>query len=242
MVRYGFRPSFVLDQYFMIDSGVIERMVRYGELDFSDTVLEIGPGLGFLTEQLARVVQKVIAIEKDKRLESIISQELKGYGNIDYIWVDALEADWPKFNKIIANIPYSISAPLTFKLLDYDFQKAVLCYQKEFAEKMMAEPGSNDYGRLSVMVQYYFDVRLLEVVPKDAFYPKPKVDSAIVSLVRKEVKREPEFDVFVRELFRYSSKDVHNAVKIAFKKDIEDSRKLFTLDIPELRKLFEKIK
>jgi 16S rRNA (adenine1518-N6/adenine1519-N6)-dimethyltransferase len=242
MAKYGFRPSFVLDQYFMIDPGVIEREVRYGELEFSDTVLEIGPGLGFLTEQLARSVQKVIAIEKDKRLEPVLSQELKGYANIEYVWGDALETDWPKFNKIISNIPYSISAPLTFKLLEYDFDKAVLCYQKEFAEKMVAEAGSNDYGRLSVMVQYYFEPKILEVVPKNAFYPQPKVDSAIVSLVRKDVKREPDFDVFIRELFRYPSKDVHNSVKIAFKKDIEDQRKLFTLDIPELRKLYERLK
>jgi len=242
MAKYGFRPSFVLDQYFMIDPGVIEREVRYGELEFSDTVLEIGPGLGFLTEQLARSVQKVIAIEKDKRLEPVLSQELKGYANIEYVWGDALETDWPKFNKIISNIPYSISAPLTFKLLEYDFDKAVLCYQKEFAEKMVAEAGSNDYGRLSVMVQYYFEPKILEVVPKNAFYPQPKVDSAIVSLVRKDVKREPDFDVFIRELFRYPSKDVHNSVKIAFKKDIEDQRKLFTLDIPALRKLYERLK
>jgi 16S rRNA (adenine1518-N6/adenine1519-N6)-dimethyltransferase len=243
MALYGFRPSFVLDQYFMIDSGVIEREVRYGELDFSDTVLEIGPGLGFLTEQLARSVQKVIAIEKDKRLEPVLSQELKGYANIEYIWQDVLEAKLPKFDKVISNIPYSISAPLTFKLLDYDFKKAVLCYQKEFAEKMVTQAGSNDYGRLSVMVQYYFEPKILEVVPKNAFYPQPKVDSAIVSLVKKDnVKREPDFDVFIRELFRYPSKDVRNSVKNAFGKEIEDSRKMFTLDIPELRKLYEKLK
>ena len=240
--KYGFRASFVLDQYFVVDPGVIEREIRYGELEFSDTVLEIGPGLGFLTEQLARNVQKVIAIEKDKRLEPVLSQELRGYGNIEYIWADALETQWPKFNKIISNIPYSISAPLTFKLLEYDFDKAVLCYQKEFAEKMIAPPGSDEYGRLSVMVQYYFDARLLEVVPKIAFYPQPKVDSAIVSLVRKDVKRDPGFDSFIRELFRYPSKDVHNAVKFGFKKEIEDSRKVFTLDLSELRKLYEKLK
>ena len=225
----------------MIDAGAIEREIRYAELDYSDTVLEIGPGLGFLTEPLARAVQKVIVIEKDKRLQKLLTEELKGYANIDYIWADALEVKWPEFNKIVSNIPYSISAPLTFKLLDYDFKKAVLCYQKEFAEKMIAPPGSNEYGRLSVMVQYYFDVKLLEVVPRIAFHPQPKVNSAIVSLVRKDVKRDPGFDSFIRELFRYPSKDVHNAVKFGFNKDIEDSRKLFTLDIPKLRQLYEKI-
>jgi len=242
MAKYGFRPSFVLDQYFVVDFGVIERELRYAELEFSDTVLEIGPGLGFLTEQLARAVQKVITVEKDKRLEPVLSNELKGYANIDYIWGDVLEVKLPKFDKIVSNIPYSISAPLTFKLLEYDFDRAILCYQKEFGEKMVAQAGTNDYGRLSVMVQYYFDVRLLEVVPKNAFYPQPKVDSAIVSLVRKPVKREPDFDVFIREVFRYPSKDVRNAVKNAFGKEIEDSRKMFTLDIPELRKLYEKVK
>jgi 16S rRNA (adenine1518-N6/adenine1519-N6)-dimethyltransferase len=240
--KYNFRPSFVLDQNFMIDAGAIEREIRYGQLEFSDAVLEIGPGLGFLTEQLARKVQKVIAVEKDKRLQTLLTSELSGYGNIEYIWQDVLEAKLPKFNKIVSNIPYSISAPLTFSLLDYEFDLAVICYQKEFAEKMVCEPGSNDYGRLSVMVQYYFEPKLLEVVPKNAFYPQPKVDSAIVSLVRKPIKREPDFDVFIRELFRYPSKDVHNAVKFGLNKEIEDSRKMFTLDIPELRKLYEKLK
>ena len=232
----------MLDQNFVIDSGLIEREIRYGNLEYSDTVLEVGPGLGFLTEQLAKNVQKVIAIEKDKRLQALLTGELKGYANIEYIWADALETNWPSFDKIISNIPYSISAPLTFKLLEYEFDLAVICYQKEFAEKMVAEAGSNEYGRLSVMVQNYFEPKILEVVPKIAFSPQPKVDSAVVSLVRKDVTRDKRFDDFIRELFRYPSKDVHNSVKFAFKKEVADDRKLFTLDITELKKLYEKLK
>jgi 16S rRNA (adenine1518-N6/adenine1519-N6)-dimethyltransferase len=242
MTKYGFRPSFVLDQNFLMDRGVIEREVRYGELDFSDNVLEIGPGVGFLTEELARKVERVTVIEKDSKLEPILKEELKGYGNIDYIFGDALKVEWPKFDKVISNIPYSISAPLTFKLLEYEFKSAVLCYQKEFGEKMVAEPGADNYGRLSVMVQYYFEPELMEVVPRNAFYPQPKVDSAIVRLTRKDIKRDPDFDVFIRELFRYPSKDVRNALKLATGKDFEDNRKVYTLGIPKLRELFEKIK
>jgi 16S rRNA (adenine1518-N6/adenine1519-N6)-dimethyltransferase len=239
--KYGFRQSPVLDQFFLIDEGILSREARYAELSDKDTVLEVGPGFGFLTSFLAHQAGRVVVVERDKRLEPILKAELAKFKNIEFIFADFLEAQLPQFNKIVSNIPYSISAPLTFRLLDYDFERAILCYQKEFAEKMVCGPGTSDYGRLSVMAQYYFDVRLLEVINKSAFQPQPKVDSAVVSLVKKPVQRDQKFDAFIREIFRYPNKDVRNSVKIAFGKDIQDDRKLFTLGIPDLVELYKKV-
>lgn len=230
----------MLDQVFVVDPNLIEREVRYAELTPADTILEIGPGLGFLTEALARLAGRVIAIEKDKRLEPVLRHEFAAQHNVEFVFEDCLEIEFPKFNKIVSNLPYSISAPFTFKLLDYDFERAIVCYQREFAEKMIQPAGSSEYGRLSVMVQYYFNARILECVPRNAFYPQPLVESAVVELTRKGMERNPKFDDFIREVFRYPNKDVRNAVKLATGKDISDDRKLRMLTILELEELFMK--
>lgn len=201
--------------------------------------MEIGPGLGFITERILPHVKKVIAVEKDKRLETLLKTEFSGK-NVEFIFEDFLDAKLPEFNKIVSNIPYSISAPITFKLLEYDFNRAVLFFQKEFGQKMIAKAGTNDYGRLSVMAQYYFDIEFKEIVNRNSFQPQPQTDACIVVLEKKDIKRDKDFDVFVRELFRYTNKDVKNAVKIAFNKDIEDNRKVFQLTIPEIIDLYEK--
>ncbi|RLG20932.1 ribosomal RNA small subunit methyltransferase A [Candidatus Micrarchaeota archaeon] len=240
--KYNFRASPVLDQYFAINEGFIDRMIRYAELKEDDVVLEIGPGLGFLTGKIAEKAAKVIAVEKDRRLEPVLKSELSAYENIDFIFDDFLKVELPSFTKVVSNIPYSASAPITFKLLDYDFDLAVITYQKEFAERMLAGAGDPDYGRLSVMVNYYYDAKMMEVVNKSSFYPMPKVDSAVIRLRKKGVEKDKAFDDFVRELFRYKNKDVKNAVKIAFSKEINDTRKVRSLDINDLRSLYKQVR
>ncbi len=240
--KYNFRASPVLDQFFLVDSAVIERAVRYAELSEQDTVLEIGPGIGFLTKEIAKHAGKVIAVEKDKKLDHPLHEEFKDYSNVEIIIGDFLKIKVPEFNKVVSNIPYSLSSEITFKLLDYDFEKAILFYQKEFGEKMMAKPGARNYGRLSVMVQYYYDVELKEIVKREKFYPQPKTDSVIMVLKKKKMDKNPDFDKFVRELFRYKNKKVRNAVEIAFKKNIEDDRKVDSLSIPEVVELYERVK
>lgn len=240
--KYGFRPSPILDQYFLTDEGVHDRITRYAELNGDDVVLEIGPGTGFLTAHLLAKASRVVAVEKDLKLEPILGAMKSEHPNLDIIYADFLEADLPKFTKCVSNIPYSISAPITFRLLDYGFEMAVLMYQKEFAEKMVCEPGDPDYGRLSVMAQYYYDTRLMEVVNKMSFTPMPKVDSAIIRLRRKSVPRNPGFDAFVREMFRYKNKDTANAIRTAFGKSIDDTRKVRHLDIHDLLELHNSIK
>jgi len=240
--KYNFRASPVLDQFFIINKGVIERVVRYANVNKNDIILEVGPGLGFLTKEIAEKAGKVIAIERDKKLIPVLESELKDYDNVELIFKDVLKTKLPKFNKIVSNIPYSISAPLSEKLLNYDFELAVLFFQKEFGYRMIKKPGQEGYGRLSVMAQHYNEVEVKETVPRDAFYPQPKVDSVIVLLKRKkEVTKDDKFNLLVKEIFRYKNKTVKNAVKIAFNKNIEDERKVRTLKDEDLMELIKQV-
>lgn len=200
------------DQHFLIDEQVLDRIIEYGRLNSSDTVLEIGAGYGNLTQKLAKKAGKVIAIEVDAELAS----SLAGFENVEVIIGDAMKLDFPYFNKVISNLPYSISSPVTFKLLQYKFDLGILMYQHEFAERMVALPGGRDYGRLSITVQYHAAVEILEVVPRCAFSAPPKVDSAIVRLVPRpppyEVKDVDFFMKFITAAFSQRRKKLRNAI------------------------------
>lgn len=183
--RYGLRPRGRLGQNFIVDEGALERQVGYADLGPRDTVLEIGPGIGTLTALLLEKAGKVYALEKDRRMVGVLRERFKGVENLVLVAEDALEAELPPMTKVVSNIPYSISSPLTFKLLRHGFERAILTYQLEFAARMVALPGDRDYSRLSLAVYYYARARVLEVLPPRAFYPKPKVESAVVELVPK---------------------------------------------------------
>src|SRR4030042_3085756 len=132
-----------LGQNFLIDKNIAILEVKQANIESDDTVLEIGPGLGILTKLLAEKAKRVIAIEIDENLINKLKKTLPE--NVDLIHEDALNIDFetlPKFNKIVSNLPYQISSPITFKFLDYDFESAILIYQKEFAERLVAKPGS----------------------------------------------------------------------------------------------------
>ncbi|MFZ2410675.1 MAG: 16S rRNA (adenine(1518)-N(6)/adenine(1519)-N(6))-dimethyltransferase RsmA [Candidatus Methanoperedens sp.] len=200
------------DQHFLVDEQVLNRIIQYGRLNKTDTVLEIGAGYGNLTEKLAARAGKVIAVEVDAQLAaSIESKE-----NIDIIIGDALKIDFPPFNKVIANLPYSISSPVTFKLLRYKFELGILMYQYEFAKRMVALPNSKDYGRLSIAVQYYADAEILEVVPRSAFSSPPEISSAIVRLAPRpplyDVKDGHFFMSFIKAAFSQRRKKLRNAI------------------------------
>ncbi|VVB89159.1 putative ribosomal RNA small subunit methyltransferase A [uncultured archaeon] len=200
------------DQHFLIDKRVMNRIIEYGNLDSSDVVLEIGAGYGNLTELLAKRAGKVIAIEMDPQLASSIKESQ----NLEVVVGDVLKMDFPQFNKVISNLPYSISSPVTFKLLRCKFDFGILMYQHEFAKRMVAAPVSKDYGRLSVTVQYYADARILEVVPAAAFSAPPQVSSAIVKLVPRPapytVKDEDFFMRFLIAVFSQRRKTLRNAI------------------------------
>ncbi len=195
-----------------MDRRVLKRIVEYGNLNSSDTVLEIGAGYGNLTEELAGRAGRVIAVEADPEL----AISLDKWKNVEVITGDALKIDFPFFNKVISNLPYSISSPVTFKLMGYEFEFGILMYQYEFAKRMIAREGSDDYGRLSVTVQYHADVEILEVVPGSAFNTPPKVSSAIVKLTprpaRYYVKNEEFFMRFLKAAFSQRRKKLRNAI------------------------------
>ena len=218
--RYGVRPSKRAGQHHVVDSGLLQRMVGYAKLSPHDVVLEIGAGVGNLTRLLAARAGKVVAIERDRRLIKILKEQSRGSASVKFLHGDALRLELPKFDKVVANLPYGISSDITFKLLERGFELAVLMYQLEFAKRLVAKPGSSDYGRLTVNVYYRANVELLEEVPPEAFVPQPEVTSAVVRLR----PREPPFEVgnegmffnVVRALFQHRRQRVRNALYHSF--------------------------
>ena len=187
-------------QHLLIDENVVNREIKYAEISSDDVILEVGPGKGILTKLLAEKAKKVIAVEIDKDFVEYLNDMLSE--NVEVIHADVLKIDFFKltpFNKVVANLPFKISSPFTFKLLRYpSFSKAVMIYQKEFAERMVAEPHSKKYSRLTVAVYYKSYCRILETVPKSAFRPMPKVDAAIVEVTP---RKKPPFPVLNEKLF-----------------------------------------
>ena len=201
----GKRPTKRLGQNFLLDERIIESQVRFAELSEEDTVLEIGPGLGSLTEVLLKTGAKVVAVEQDP----VFCQFLKKrFGDrFTLTQADAVKAFLPKFNKVVSNLPYQISSPITFKLLEIGFDVAVVMLQREFAERMIAKPGTSEYGRLSVGVYYRAECEILLNVPRTAFWPQPKVDSCLVRLAPRKrpftVENEQVFHAVTKAIFSH---------------------------------------
>ncbi len=215
--RLGVRPSRSRGQRFLVDARVAARQLNHADLRASDVVLEIGPGLGVLTRALVERVAHVIAIESDRRFAQYLR---KAVPEAEIIHGDALKVEWPSFDVMVSNLPYQISSPVTFRLLDTPFDRAVLMYQWEFARRMIAAPGTPDYSRLSVGVYVRAACSILERVPRNAFHPQPKVDSA---LVRLEPRPSPfpvadpvAFDAVVAALFEHRRKTVENGLRLAW--------------------------
>jgi len=212
----GKRPTKRLGQNFLLDDSVVSRSVGFAALNSKDTVLEIGPGLGNLTEEILKSGAKVVGVEKDPAFCKFLERR---FGErVRIVQADAVKAFLPEFNKVVSNLPYQISSPITFKLFDIGFDVAVLMLQREFAERMIAKPGTDDYGRLSVGVYYRADCEIMLNVPRHAFWPQPKVDSCVVRLVPKpppfKVKdRQAFFDV-TRAIFSHRRKKISNSLKV----------------------------
>jgi 16S rRNA (adenine1518-N6/adenine1519-N6)-dimethyltransferase len=206
-------------QNYLVDGNVLSRIVESAELSNRDTVLEIGAGIGTLTIPLAENAGKVIAVEQDRKIASILIKRLKEIHitNVDVITDDATKIEFPTFNKVVSNLPYKISSPITFKILEYNFELAILMYQLEFAQRMVAEPGDSNYSRLSVMMHFYADVTMLFNVSKNVFLPKPKVSSAVIKLTPKDEVKIDKFILNVtRALFQHKRKKVRNALMDSF--------------------------
>ena len=233
--QHGIKLNKNLGQNYLIDKNKRDQIINFGNIDENDIILEIGTGIGTLTIEIAKKAKKVIAIEQDKNICDILAERLKyeKIDNVELINDDALKVEFPKFNKIISNLPYQISSPITFKFLDYDFDLAILMYQKEFAERMNGEVGTKNYSRLSAMLHFKCDVEKLTDVSSESFIPKPQIDSTVVKLTPKENKISDEdfkvYSKFTKALFQHRNKKIKNA--------LIDSRHIITdLDKKEMKK------
>jgi 16S rRNA (adenine1518-N6/adenine1519-N6)-dimethyltransferase len=208
------KPSSKLGQNFLIDEKLVDAQIKFAKICDTDTVLEIGPGLGILTNKLASKANKVIAIEFDRSLYSYLKTEVPS--NVELLFGDAVKLDLPNFNKIVSNIPYQISSPIIFKLINHEFDIAVLMLQLEFAKRLTGRPNTKQYSRLTVMSSYYYTTELLINVSKINFMPPPKVDSAIVRLRPKTEKRtaknEDLFSSLVKVIFQGRRKMIKNSI------------------------------
>jgi 16S rRNA (adenine1518-N6/adenine1519-N6)-dimethyltransferase len=176
-----------LGQHFLTEQHVLQRIIDYAELEPDDVVLEIGPGLGALTRRIAPHVKKVIAIELDPGMLEELERRGIGEDNVQLIHGDAAKTDYAAlgaFNKVVANLPYSASSPITFALFEARWDVAILMYQLEFAQRLVADERVGEYGRLSAARAYHAKAKILQRVGRGAFTPPPDVDSAIVRLDR----------------------------------------------------------
>lgn len=200
---YGFRFSKSLGQNFLIDGNIVRNIVKKAEITKEDYVLEIGPGIGTLTEELAINAKKVIAVEIDRKLLPILDQSLEEYDNIEIIHGDILDIDIDKLIeerfenksvKVVANLPYYITTPIIGKLIEenLNIESIVVMVQKEVADRMASPAGSKQYGSLSVFIDFYTKAEIILKVPKTVFMPQPKIDSAIIKLNIK--KQLPDVD------------------------------------------------
>jgi len=251
MIVKKLRKRKSLGQHTLVDKKVIDYEVKMADVE-NKRVFEIGGGPGNLTEELLKNANEIIIVEKDPIFVEKLFEKFHMNKNIHIIDGDFLNVD-PKIidvDIIIGNIPYSISSKIIFKLLEYKFEKALFCVQKEFAERVIAEPGTKDYSRLSVMSQIYFKPVFLRSVKRGSFRPVPNVDSAIILLYPKNVKMDKKRDMLIRMLFSHKNRTIKSALKSKeFDKQIKDKliekakkfgiddKRIFQLDVKEILNL-----
>jgi len=211
-------PEF--DQHFLVDDRVLDRLPTHArEVADLEHVLEIGAGTGGLTDRLLAAADRVTAVERDPRLASFLREEFAdavAAGRLTILGGDALGVDLPPFTASVSNLPYGISSEIAFRLLP-EKRPLVVTFQREFAERLVADPGTDAYGRLSVTAGHYAEAELVEAVPREAFDPPPRVESAVV----RTRPREPDYEVpdeeffldFLRAVFTQRRKTMRNAVR-----------------------------
>ncbi|MCL4398303.1 MAG: 16S rRNA (adenine(1518)-N(6)/adenine(1519)-N(6))-dimethyltransferase RsmA [Candidatus Parvarchaeota archaeon] len=249
---------------FLKDERVFEKIITASDLKKDDIVIEIGSGDGRLTKRISPYVSKVYAIEIDTNLFDSSRTMLEDLKNVEFINGDALEIDFPKeANKIISNLPYAISSPITDKIIYFLNGKkgslAVLMYQLEFGERMLAFPGIRDYSMISVFTQYTSKIELISRVSKNAFRPRPAVESIILRIKPKNIEINENFLEFARLLFQHKKKNLYSALMDSrgklnvkskeelreklqeFKEKDKLKQKVFYLEISELEDIYDEM-
>ncbi len=269
--KYDIKLKKSLGQNFLVDPNILRNIVAAADLDESKGALEIGPGIGALTQHLADVAGRVVAVEIDQRLFPVLKETLAEYPNVQLIHGDILKIDLEELLKehfqdmsqvsVVANLPYYVTTPIVMKLLEarLPLEHIVVMVQKEVAERMGAAPGTKQYGSLSVAVQYYCEPKVVAIVPGSVFIPRPDVDSAVIRLTVRskppvEVKDELFFFEVMQSCFVQRRKTLWNNMVSKFGKDnkdqliralersnIDPSRRGETLSIAEFACLAEMI-
>jgi len=202
--KYDIRPKKRISQNFVICPHLISKIVDCANIESNEIILEIGAGLGFLTRKIAEKAKKVIAVEIDEKLVYVLKELLKDFNNVEIIQADILKLNMISVDKIISNVPFHISSPLLFKMAEeYHFKQAVLTLQKEFVDRMLAKPGSRDYGRLTVTSKFFFSIELIDRIPKECFYPSPEVDASLIRIYKNKLLPLNPLDKFFLELTRF---------------------------------------
>jgi 16S rRNA (adenine1518-N6/adenine1519-N6)-dimethyltransferase len=265
----GVSPKRALGQHFLIDQGIARKIVRLADLKPEDCVVEIGPGMGVLTFLMLPQVKQVVAVELDQGMADWLTEKGQEMSSLTIIRQDALNVDFAtaakkagRRLKVVANLPYNISTPVLFRLLESRvfFSYLTLMLQREVAERIIASPGGKDYGPLSIFTQLYTSPKIMMQVPPEAFYPRPKVESA---LVRFEILERPRvsinddgfFQKVVRASFAQRRKTLLNALRGAplplpremieralIAAHIDPRRRAETLDLGEFQRLVEALK
>lgn len=196
--KYGFSFKKSLGQNFLIDPNILRNIVSHATLTETSGAIEVGPGIGALTEHLARSAKKVVSFEIDQRLLPVLEDTLSPYPNVEIIHGDILEADVEKVIAahladvedimVVANLPYYVTTPILMKLLHdrLPIRGFVVMMQKEVADRITAKPGTKAYGSLSIAIQYYVEAEVAMIVPKTVFMPQPNVDSAVIRLIKRD--------------------------------------------------------
>jgi len=268
LAEYGLFPKKRLGQHFLVDRNILNKVIRTAQVGEEDVVVEVGPGLGEMTLALARLAKQVIAVEIDPKLAEILEKKLADCPNVEVVKSDILKVDFRSFFKkeghrikVVANLPYQISTPLLFRFIEARevFSTFTLMLQREVAKRMAALPGGREYGRLSVLLQMFLDLSVRFFVPPSAFFPPPKVESAVVHMGWKakpmvEAQDEEWFKKVVKACFGYRRKTLVNALKHSElplpesvesrmeKIEIDPRRRPETLTIEEFIRLAEALK
>ncbi|KJR43979.1 dimethyladenosine transferase [Candidatus Magnetoovum chiemensis] len=229
-----------LGQHFLYNRSILERIADSANISSSDTVVEIGPGAGTLTESLLTRAGKVIAIELDTNLYNRLRDKFKHIDNLTLVQKDALYFDYSVIGKfkVVANIPYYITTPIIFKLLEYkeNIQSMTLTIQKEVADRILAKSGNKTYGALTLTVNYRSRTSLAFNIKRGAFNPPPKVDSAVVSF---EILNIPPVNVadekllftLIRTAFKQRRKTIHNSLKSIANVNIKEMLEAAQIDL-----------
>lgn len=234
--KYQFNFQKKFGQNFLIDTHVLDKIIRAADITKDDMVLEVGPGIGTMTQYLAEAAGKVVAVEIDKNLIPILSDTLSEYDNVRIINDDVLKVDICKLAdeenagrpiKVVANLPYYITTPIIMGLFEnhVPVESITVMVQKEVADRMQTGPGNKDYGALSLAVQYYAEPYIVANVPPNCFMPRPKVGSAVIRLTRHdkppvEVKDEKLMFDIIRASFNQRRKTLANGLNNSDKLDL----------------------